>query len=89
MGVSRRGVSRYVLLYHLPAVKDKTDQYSEMLPFDIEESRFAEQQVKDQQERQGFPDDYGYRMKHSFQREEKRGERCPSSVKHPVKNDSE
>ena len=30
-----------------------------MPPFDIEEPRFAEQQVKDQQEKQGFPDDLG------------------------------
>ena len=60
-----------------------------MPPFDIEGPRFAEQQVKDQQEQQGFPDDYGYRMQHGFQREEKRSEGCPNSVKHPVKNDSE
>ena len=60
-----------------------------MPPFDIEGPRFAEQQVKDQQEQQGFPDDYGYRMLHGFQREEKRSEGCPNSVKHPVKNDSE
>ena len=60
-----------------------------MPTFDIEEPRFAEQQVKDQQEKQGFPDDYGYRMQHGFQREEERGERCPNGVKHPVKNDSE
>lgn len=55
-----------------------------MPPFDIEGPRFAEQQVKDQQEQQGFPDDYSYRMQHSFQREEKRGEGYPNGVKHPV-----
>jgi hypothetical protein len=69
--------------------ENKTDQHREMLPFDIEEPRFAKQQIKDQQEKQGFPDDYGYRMQYSFQREEKRGEGYPNSVKHPVKNDSE
>jgi len=63
---------------------NESDQYREMPPFDIEHPRFAEQQVKDQQEKQGFPDDYGYRMQHGFQREEKRSERSPNSVKHPV-----
>ena len=60
-----------------------------MPPFDIEGPRFAEQQVKDQQEQQGFPDNHGYWMQHGFQREEKRSERSPNGIKHPVKNDSE
>ena len=60
-----------------------------MPTFDIEEPRFAEQQVKDQQEQQGFPDDHGYWMQHGFQCEEKRGERHPNGIKHPVKDDSE